>query len=400
MLGADYRLWSKKQLIERVRQLENPLETPRYVGPAQKKKKPFDFSSHPTRFVALRFAYLGWNYLGLAYQGFETDPPTVEGVLLDAMAQTKLIEAADPASCGMSRCGRTDKGVSALNQVIALHVRLALPLDEQGPENDTRELPYLTILNSKLPPEIRVTAICLRPPPGFNARFSCVYRHYKYLFPKAGLDTAKMAEAARLFEGKHDFRNYCKIDGLKQITNFGREIMASRIDDFDSDFCVFDLKGTAFLWHQVRCMVAVLLLVGQGLEPVSIVTDLLDIGKYPSRPAYNIGHDTPLVLYDCKYPAMEWMLGCDFGELQQLKLVKEQERARAMNHELQVQARMLLMMTALFTAATPLVLGPVAINVGSGAGKTLKKYVPVSELRRCEEAEVANAKHQDKKARI
>jgi hypothetical protein len=33
------------------------------------------------------------------------------------------------------------------------------------------------------------------------------------------------------------------------------------------------IKGSAFLWHQVRCMVAVLFLIGQGLESpfVSII---------------------------------------------------------------------------------------------------------------------------------
>ena len=30
------------------------------------------------------------------------------------------------------------------------------------------------------------------------------------------------------------------------------------------------IKGTAFLWHQVRCMVAVLFLIGQGLESPSV----------------------------------------------------------------------------------------------------------------------------------
>lgn len=28
----------------------------------------------------------------------------------------------------------------------------------------------------------------------------------------------------------------------------------------------FRVRGTAFLWHQVRCMTAVLFLIGQGLE--------------------------------------------------------------------------------------------------------------------------------------
>ena len=32
------------------------------------------------------------------------------------------------------------------------------------------------------------------------------------------------------------------------------------------DLLVFEVSGTGFLWHQVRCMMAVLFLVGMGLE--------------------------------------------------------------------------------------------------------------------------------------
>lgn len=32
------------------------------------------------------------------------------------------------------------------------------------------------------------------------------------------------------------------------------------------------IKGSAFLWHQVRCMVAVLFLIGQGLESPDVRT--------------------------------------------------------------------------------------------------------------------------------
>lgn len=41
----------------------------------------------------------------------------------------------------------------------------------------------------------------------------------------------------------------------------------------------FKIKGSAFLWHQVRCMVAVLLMIGQDLESPDVCnifpTDLL-----------------------------------------------------------------------------------------------------------------------------
>ena len=47
------------------------------------------------------------------------------------------------------------------------------------------------------------------------------------------------------------------------------------------DMCVATLKGQAFLWHQVRAIMAVLFLVGERKEPPSIVQELLDIEKHP-----------------------------------------------------------------------------------------------------------------------
>jgi tRNA pseudouridine(38-40) synthase len=32
------------------------------------------------------------------------------------------------------------------------------------------------------------------------------------------------------------------------------------------EMCVITVKGMAFLWHQVRCMVAILFLIGENLE--------------------------------------------------------------------------------------------------------------------------------------
>ena len=45
-------------------------------------------------------------------------------------------------------------------------------------------------------------------------------------------------------------------------------------------------------------MVAVLFLVGRGLEPPSIVDALLDIDAHPARPNYEIAPDGPLLLFD------------------------------------------------------------------------------------------------------
>lgn len=41
------------------------------------------------------------------------------------------------------------------------------------------------------------------------------------------------------------------------------------------------LKGQAFLWHQVRCIVAVLLLIGENKESPEVIKELLDVEKNP-----------------------------------------------------------------------------------------------------------------------
>lgn len=77
------------------------------------KDRPFDFSAHPRRHVALRLAYLGWAYQGFAVQ--ENTDNTVEARLFEALLKTRLIQ--DRQSSNYHRCGRTDKGVSAFSQV-------------------------------------------------------------------------------------------------------------------------------------------------------------------------------------------------------------------------------------------------------------------------------------------
>lgn len=442
---ADYNKWTKEDLINRVKQLENELKTqekgdvqppesntsvPGQPPPKkQKKAKTMDPSKYKTRFIALKLAYLGKNYNGFEYQASGLQS-TIEEELWKALVKTCLIFP-DPEKpneinwnvCEYSKCGRTDRGVSAFGQVVALRVRSNKPARRKqgppsaagaavegaaGPEGATRvgetdvvmsdgaekavpekeeqqeeeeeeeddtplpieqEIQYVRVLNRILPPDIRIYAWLPNPPPDFSARFSCLERQYRYFFtqpafaplpdflehssssnnrsgglrrPKDGwLDIDAMRRAAKMFEGLHDFRNFCKIDPTKQITNFVRRIYESDIEEVDGVdsalpylsgaqffdpsataavadaasstapsgqqrypkvYC-FHVRGSAFLWHQIRCMVAVLFLVGQGLEPASVVADLLDGEKHPRRPNYVLADDAPLVLWDCVFGA-------------------------------------------------------------------------------------------------
>ena len=48
------------------------------------------------------------------------------------------------------------------------------------------------------------------------------------------------------------------------------------------------IKGSAFLWHQVRCMMAVLFMIGRKQEPREVITKLFDVDKIKDRPNYEI----------------------------------------------------------------------------------------------------------------
>ncbi|AAS54487.2 AGL003Wp [Eremothecium gossypii ATCC 10895] len=406
---CEYTKWSKEQLIERLLLLEGEgkrsadtsvaSEDPKRKKTNENAKKvktktpkEFDFSKYNTRFIALKFAYLGWNYNGLAIQKDPTPLPTVEGTILEAMNKCRMVPSMVPQDYKFSRCGRTDKGVSAMNQVISLRVRSNLtPQEQEDPANDAREIPYIHILNQLLPDDIRISAICLRPPKGFDARFSCKYRHYKYLFNKSGLDLSKMEEAARLYEGEHDFRNFCKLDGSKQITNFKRTILSAKILHVDGDMYCFDLLGSAFLWHQVRCMMANLFIVGQGLEPLTLINNLLDVEKNPQKPVYDMASDIPLILYDCKFDDMEWQL----PDLSAEKAFKTTRSVDGIYLDYQLKAAV----STIFKNTLPRAdkNEKITINVGDGKGKVVNVYQKLFDRQFSESVEAVNAKYKERK---
>lgn len=410
---GPYENWTRRQLLERIRELEagalgpkqpekNDKKTSSSEPPTKKPKRKFDFSTHSTRFIALRFAYAGWDYNGLAFQSEPTPLPTVEQEILDALTKARLIAEADPNSCNFSRCGRTDKGVSAMNQVISLDVRSGLAEGQRLlKEHDHQEIPYMTILNSLLPPTIRVTGVCLHPPAGFDARFSCSYRHYRYIFRRYDLDLAAMADAAKRYEGAHDFRHFCKIDGSKQITNYVRTILSANIIPLSGDYYMFDLKGTAFLWHQVRCMMAILLLVGRGLEAPSLIDELMDVETNQNKPNYDMANDIPLVLYDCVFPNITWTTIGDMNPAQS-KVLKERGTMRQQVLEHSVKAQVVAMLETVFlgdnSQMAGLSQGGGIIDIGDGRGRNFKKYTPVMQRDRTELFEVINARWLAKKA--
>lgn len=362
------------------------------------KSSPFDPSKYATRHIALKFAYLGARYNGFEHHIGNTTPlPTIESELWKALVKTKLIFpesligngegiVGDWSGCQYSKCGRTDRGVSAFGQVIGVRVRSGravvtlkaegedgsmengaelskdvIATEEERPFDPIKdELPYIALLNRVLPPDIRMLAWCPNPPSNFDSRFSCKERKYRYFFTspaflplpgvhglsksgsrEAWLDIPAMQEAASYLVGTHDFRNFCKVDPSKQLTSFTRRITDAKIElativpspDFvarsevlglgekdelaapeEMKLYSFTVQGSAFLWHQVRCMVAVMFLVGQGLEKASVVKDLLDVETNSRKPQYEMASDQPLVLWDTMFSISPEKGKFDVGE--------------------------------------------------------------------------------------
>ncbi|CAF3982489.1 unnamed protein product [Rotaria sordida] len=312
----DDEIWSKlsrEQIIRRCKQLEKHVEQLKNTiikktdnesnEKKNKKMRPFDFSKHSKRHIFLKFIYLGWEYHGFVVQ--ETTSQTVEDFLFDALIKTRLIE--QRATSNYHRC------VSAFTQVISITVRSKITTE------CTEELNYVQMLNGVLPSSIRCIAWASVPDVK-SARFDCISRSYRYYFPKANVDLHRMRQASIDLIGTHDFRNFCKLDITNTEPTFIRRIDNVTIEQLNIDndlnnsnsgyeMCELMVHGSGFLWHQIRCIVAILILIGQGKEDIDLVKTLLDIEKYPCTPNYHIASELPLVLFDCQFNGVDWI--CD-----------------------------------------------------------------------------------------
>ncbi|KAK6010447.1 tRNA pseudouridine synthase A [Ostertagia ostertagi] len=264
-----------------------------------KKGRVFDFNAHPRRKIALQFLYRGWEFEGLVQQANTEN--TVEKHLMDALLKTKLISS--EKDCDFSRCGRTDKGVSAFKQVAAV-VESTLELrsaDVSGEFVFWSESTERTLLIDNLLVIYEFCRLILSMgvcpckysisswapvPRNFSARHACNMRVYKYSLPRANLDVTAMRRAAALLVGTHDFRNFCQVDmNEKRVKmSFVRELFEVSIELVSSfstnsisrnDLIELTIKGSGFLWHMIRFIVTVLHEIGLGNEQPEVMAAIL-----------------------------------------------------------------------------------------------------------------------------
>jgi tRNA pseudouridine38-40 synthase len=209
--------------------------------------------------LKLTLEYDGTHFHGWQLQA-KTGERTVQGVLQEAF--TKL----PGEHSSIKAAGRTDAGVHALAMVAHIDTTTTIPNKK------------LTMaLNAHLPEDVRVYDI-QNVSDDFDAQFDCLYRRYIYkmklardnfqstalerygvVFLYQDLDITAMQQAAKNFEGTHDFaslatqetRETTRTVYLCELEHNGRELNLHIVAD-------------GFLRNMVRAVVGTLLEVGKG----------------------------------------------------------------------------------------------------------------------------------------
>jgi tRNA pseudouridine38-40 synthase len=238
-------------------------------------------------------------YDGAGFHGWQIQPdlPTIQGTLELA------VEQIEGRPVRVEGSGRTDAGVHALAQVAAFSIANPIPAEN-----------LKKAINRLLPPAIRVLRVEEAAPefhPRFDAR-SKTYeyrtwrgevcppfeRQYVYHHPYP-LDENRIAEAAPVFEGEHDFSAFAASDERDQEGGSKvRTVFSSRVER-SPERLVYRVRGSGFLKHMVRNLAGTLLEVGKGNLTVWDVRALLEPGVTvkagPAAPARG------LVLVEVEY---------------------------------------------------------------------------------------------------
>jgi tRNA pseudouridine38-40 synthase len=191
-------------------------------------------------------------YDGTAFHGWAAQPElrTVEGVVREAIA------AVFPGADGLAVAGRTDTGVHARGNVVSLDVTGGPPLTRAA-----------DALNGALPDDVAVVE-AVEAAPEFHARHSAVARSYRYRiwrrrepspfeqrrswwYPRP-LDEERLAGAADLLRGEHDFRAFTPT--VTQHEVFRRNVLHAEWHR-RGDALELEITADSFLRHMVRTLV-------------------------------------------------------------------------------------------------------------------------------------------------
>lgn len=220
--------------------------------------------------IALKIAYDGTRFFGYARQ---PRLRTVEGEVLFALKMAKLIE--DPRQARFEGASRTDRGVSALGNVIAF-------------DSSRNPRAAAGAFNAKARDVLAWAGAVV--PPDFRAR-SARTRWYRYLVD-GDLDPARLRRALVEFRGTHDLRNFVR----------GQAPTVLRMDSLtvgrDPPFLAIDVRARRFAWNLVRRIASAAMAYERGDVDLRSLRALV-----AARRAGDLGlaGPEPLTLMDVRY---------------------------------------------------------------------------------------------------
>ncbi len=247
--------------------------------------------------LRLDLAYDGAGFHGWAAQ---TGLRTVQGEL-ELWIQRVLRLAERPE---LVVAGRTDAGVHARGQVA--HLDLA----DDSPADQTVAL-LQRRLRRALPADVQVRRVRIAEP-GFDARFSAIWRRYVYRLTdtvpdpllrnqvaavRALVDVDLLNTAAAALLGLHDFAAFCRArEGATTV----RELQLVDARRAPAGHVEITVRADAFCHSMVRSLVGALVEVGGGRRSPAWLAALLEAGgrngEVPVMPPHG------LVLEEVGYP--------------------------------------------------------------------------------------------------
>ena len=223
---------------------------------------------------AVKFAYDGRQFQGYARQPHQK---TVEGVIIECLLNGGVF--VDPKTARFRSGSRTDKGVSALGNVIAFN-------SNSSKEDISRCLQRVS------------SHILVYGFKGVDSDFFPRYarqRRYRYYLKQSTYDLDDILPVLGIFVGEHDFSNFARIEPLKNPTRTIDNIIVSKC----RDYFVIDFFAQTFLWHQIRRIIAAVEKTGQGKLTTEQISQAL---HHPEQTVdFGIASPEPLLLQDIVY---------------------------------------------------------------------------------------------------
>jgi tRNA pseudouridine38-40 synthase len=251
-----------------------------------------------------RTARLVIAYDGSAFHGFAPNPDvsTVDGAL------TKALETITQTKVQLVAAGRTDTGVHARGQVVSVVLPSRTKIDGLAKK-----------INSLCGPQIAVRD-AQWVDASFHARFSAIWRHYRYTILNTPapdpfsattawhvyqpLEIRPMQLASDAVMGERDFSAFCRkpspddADDKRQVTmvRFVMQAAWKRLDEH----VTFDVRANAFCHQMVRSLVGTFVDIGLSRRPPSDMMALIRSGS--REDASQLAPPHGLCLWEVGYP--------------------------------------------------------------------------------------------------